>query len=235
VTDAARNDPVSQRLFGGVVGERQQGLRERTQDDFPVVEEFAHDTAQGRMFIRLMHLAQVPQPFDLGGVALGQRLRRRIEPRRVDGRHQRGQDTFHLLPNPGHPAITRFGQPPQLAHQVRPAAQAVFPVSVDHVTIADENAGIAVLQGVLEHLPGAWADEVQHRRGADQRPQPQQHAGFRPRRFIDVQLRHLHDVGHQGVLQREAGTAGFPDRLIDHAGAQRQVEDFPQELANARS
>ncbi len=182
-----------------------------------------------------MHLAQVPQPFDLGGVALGQGLRRRLDPRRVDGVHQRCQDTFHLLPNPGHPAITRFGQPPQLAQQVRPAAQAVFPGPVDHVPIADEDAGIAVLQGVIEHLPGAWADEVQRRRGTDQRPQPQQHAGFRPRRFIDVQLRHLHDIGHQGVLQREAGTAGFPDRLIDHAGAQRQVEDVLQELANTRS
>ena len=57
--DVARNDPVSQRLFGGVVGERQQRLREWTQDDFPVVEKFAHDTAQDRMLIRLMHLTQL--------------------------------------------------------------------------------------------------------------------------------------------------------------------------------
>jgi hypothetical protein len=88
-----------------------------------------------------------------------------------------------------------------------PAAQAVFPVSGGHVRIADANAGIAVLPGDLEYLRGGWGDEEQHRRGADQRPQ--QRAGFRARRSIDMPLRHLHGVDHQDVLQREAGTAGF--------------------------
>jgi hypothetical protein len=74
VTDVARNDPVSQRLFGGVVGERQVGLGERTQDDFPVVEEFAHDTAQGRMFDPSDAPRTGAAAVHLGGVALGQRF-----------------------------------------------------------------------------------------------------------------------------------------------------------------
>jgi hypothetical protein len=55
------------------------GAAEWTQDDFPVVEEVAHGAAQGRMLIRQMHLAQVVQPFDLGGVGLGRRLRQQSQ------------------------------------------------------------------------------------------------------------------------------------------------------------
>ena len=93
---------------------------------------------------------------------------------------------------------------------------------------------IAVLQGVLQHFPAARANEEEHGVGSDQSPQPQQHTGFRPRRFIHIQLRCLYEVGHQGVLQRQTGASRFPDRLVDHAGAQRQIEHFPQQLANAR-
>ncbi|MBL8408638.1 MAG: ISAzo13 family transposase [Candidatus Accumulibacter sp.] len=65
VADIARNDPVAQRLFGGVVGERQVGVADRAQDHLPVVEEFAHDAAQPLVVIHPMHFAQVPQPFEI--------------------------------------------------------------------------------------------------------------------------------------------------------------------------
>jgi hypothetical protein len=54
VVDGARNHPVAQRLFGGVVGERQVGFGEWAQDDLPVVEEFAHDAAQCGVVVHLM-------------------------------------------------------------------------------------------------------------------------------------------------------------------------------------
>ncbi len=102
----ARNDPVSRRLFGGgVVGERQQELREQTQDDLSVMAEFTHATAHGRMLIRLSHLAHLPQPLDLCGVALVQRDRLRNDSHRVSRFQLRFQDSFHLLPKSGHPAI----------------------------------------------------------------------------------------------------------------------------------
>lgn len=48
--------------------DRETGRRsERMQDDFPVIEEFAHDTAQGRMLIRLMHLAPRALPAPRNG------------------------------------------------------------------------------------------------------------------------------------------------------------------------
>jgi len=46
-------------LLGSVNGVWQQELSERTRDALPIVEEFVRDTAQGRMLIRLMYVAQV--------------------------------------------------------------------------------------------------------------------------------------------------------------------------------
>jgi len=60
VAEVARNHPVSQRLFGGVVRQRQMGLVDRAQDYLPVVQEFAGDAAQHLVVIRLVRLAWLP-------------------------------------------------------------------------------------------------------------------------------------------------------------------------------
>ena len=57
VADGAPNYRVPQRLFRGVVGKRQVGLGEGSQDHVTVVEEFAHDITQHRVVIHLMRFA----------------------------------------------------------------------------------------------------------------------------------------------------------------------------------
>ena len=105
----------------------------------------------------------------------------------------------------------------------------------DHITIADERTQKQVLQYVLHHLSASWADEVQRSVGAHQNPQQLQNTGFRPWRFVDMQLRRLLDVGHQRLLQRRAGPPRFPDRLINHARTQIQAEQLDQEFTYACS
>lgn len=62
-----------------------------------------------------------------------------------------------------------------------------------------------------------------------------QHAGtLWPRVLIDLQLICLLAVSHQGVIQRQTGAARSPDGVVDGAGTQRQLEQFHQQLANAR-
>ena len=124
--------------------------------------------------------------------------------------------------------ITRFGQAAPLAHQVRPAAQAVFPGAIDPVTVTDQQAVIAVVPGVLLPFPAARADADEDGAGDDQSPLSPQHTGFWPRCFVHIQWCCLHEAGHPGILQRQTGTPGFADCRVDHAGARRQIEHFPQ-------